>query len=189
MALIKIRYISDEQSNEIMLRTRKNTIVLRKYEWKEVEPEVYADLAMEYKTLLQREEDMIWDREIFKECKKKIAFRRTFALGDLIMLIPCINHLKSSTRNHYTLLTKACFIELFKSFGNFDDVQDIHKYRKEDFDQVLYLDGILERDHDLKNPDHLIHRTKLYEHYLGIKIDKYDWHIQPQNKKVEIERC
>ena len=183
---LKVRYIADTQPSEIILRTLKYELVLQKYKWKEIEPEVFADLSMSYKTLLQREEDVLWDRKIFQESNRKIAFRRTFALGDLISFTPVINYLRITSNNTFILLTKNNYIDLFKSLGNFHDVIDINKYSKGDFDQIIYLDGILE---DRGVPIEPLHMTRLFEKYLEIKIDKYDWSIRPQNKRVDIERC
>ncbi len=112
-----------------------------------------------------------------KECLTNILryehiyLKRLYALGDLIMLVPVARYLqKKGVR--ITLITSPRFVEFMKEFDCFVDVITT---TIKDNSPIIVLDGILERDHNIKNNERICHRSDIYAKFLNLDIDEYDF--------------
>lgn len=122
------------------------------------------------------EQDILFNPEIFKQANLKIGLKRFGAYGDLLQLIPVVKYLKRTTNNKYYLLTNNCYIHDFKSFNVFEDVLKFNTPRGK-FDKIIYLDGVLEKDHSNTNHERFLHRIHILEEFLQINVDYYDFSV------------
>ena len=174
---MRIRYTSPKCGDCTTFRVKKQSVTMEKYKWYDFPEDLIADLKMEYKLLIEDDCDYYFDKNLFKSTNKKIAFRRTFALGDLLMFIPIINYLNKNTNNKYYLITQKRFIKVFLKFNLFSGIYDFNDVETSFFDKIIYLDGVLEKDHSLNRSERFFHRTKLYARYLHLKIKNFDWNV------------
>ena len=146
--------------------------------WKDV-PDIIAQELIKGNFFIS-EKDVQFNKTLFDKKNKNLAIKRFGALGDLIMLLPVIRYInRKAERIVFTLITSECYINIFKpETETFRDVISLTKYKKQDYDRILYLDGVLEKDHSLTNSERMIHRTKLYERFFDIKVDKYDFSMK-----------
>jgi len=136
------------------------------------------------------EEDIIFNPEILKKSNLRLALNRFGALGDLIMLLPVARYLKQTTNCTIDLITQSQYTPfLCREHDAFDNVLPTSLYKKNSYDKTVYLDGVLEQDHSVVNPDRLLHRTKLYERFFGIEIKEYDFsmHVTEEEYKYAEE--
>ena len=99
-----------------------------------------------------------------------IVLNRSFALGDVLMLVPVINYLKSIGWN-------AWLDTDFTRFTQFTGL-DIRYRRMKETPIGLMLDHLLEFDHNPDHPYSRLHRVDIYADALGIKIPKkLNWNI------------
>lgn len=125
----------------------------------------------------------------FQECEKidslcerypskNFGFHRWGALGDIFQLVPVAKYIKRVYQCKITLITEFGFHDLFKNTKDaFDDVIQMQRYDRHSFDRVIFLEGVLERDHCPDNKESKMHRVKLYEEFFGINIDRYDFSV------------
>ncbi len=134
------------------------------------------------------EQDIIFNPDIFKKAGLKIGLKRFGAYGDLLQLVPIVKYLKRTTNNKYYLLTNDCYIEDFKKYNIFDDVFKSNKARNW-FDKVIFLDGVLEKDHSNSNHERYLHRIHIVEEFFNINLDYYDFsvNINSSDKKYVSE--
>lgn len=102
-----------------------------------------------------------------------ILIKRSYALGDLIQLIPVIKFMKKRYQYKFILWTSPQFVDIMKWFKIFEDV--ICAKPKERYEHFLILNGVLESDHSLTNWQSRVHRIKIYEKFFKIEIDEYDF--------------
>lgn len=184
----KIGYSWDLLGDGSYFKTKHFEIHMKKYQWYDVSDEMAAELKSIYPRIIEDYEDHNIDIPELIRSNWKVGIKRTFALGDLLMLVPIINHLNSITNNKYTLITKDCFIPTMKSLGIFHNVINTLSYKKEDFDKIVYLDGVLEFDHNPTRMDRLFHRVELYAKYFNVQIESYNWKVNHIPSKVEFVR-
>jgi hypothetical protein len=116
-----------------------------------------------------------------------ICISRFGALGDLIQLVPIMKYFKDNSKSVFTLATSKQYVPIFKEQSHlFDNVIETSNLRKNEFDKVIMLDGVLENDHSLCSDERLIHRTKLYEKFFGVTIGKYDFSLKIENKGIQM---
>jgi hypothetical protein len=116
----------------------------------------------------------------------KIAIDRYGALGDLIQLLPVARYLKRKYPIHLTLVCQLSFGHILEREKDaFDSIISKSKFCKFDYKRSFYLDGVLECDHSTTNEDNNYHRTKLYERFFGIEVDRYDWHLTLTHEELK----
>jgi len=113
-----------------------------------------------------------------KQVLKTIAMKRGCALGDLFMLLPIARYIKRIWNCQVHLITSPQYVEICRRFNNaFDMVFPVHNWSKSRYDRILYLDGVLECDHSVTNHQRQMHRISIFEEFLGIKCDVYDFSL------------
>jgi len=157
------------------------TFIVSKYNFRKMlKRNIWCDVPNEVGKILMKnhhflsKDDILFDKTNFNTLNKTIGLLRNSALGDIIQLIPIVHYLKRTTNNKYVLITQKHLIESVKPLNVFDDViarktGDVYK--------IINLDGVLERDHSLTDIHREMHRIKLYEEYLEIELDKYDFTV------------
>ena len=152
-------------------------------EWTEVPLNIALILLKDQKFI--SEEDVMFSPAIFNAAGLNIAIKRFGAFGDLIQLIPIIKHLRSISNNTYTLITNKSYVDDMKEFNIFHNVLPTGTSTV-NYDKVIYLDGVAEKDHSLTNHQHLMHRVKIFEEFLNIRVSNYDFsvRINEHHKKV-----
>jgi hypothetical protein len=176
---IRIKYTDSFEKIQVRLRKFNFDCIFKRNEWKAV-PRKIARILQKRPNFIT-EDDVIFHPELLKESNLKIGLKRFGAYGDLIQLIPVVKYLKRTTNNKFYLLTNNQYIKDFKSFNVFDDVFQQNINRKL-FDKVIYLDGVLEKDHSLTNHQRAMHRIKIFEEFFYIHIDKYDFSVNISDK-------
>jgi ADP-heptose:LPS heptosyltransferase len=111
---------------------------------------------------------------------ESVMFHRSFALGDVIQLIPVIRkvqkyyNIKNIAICTYPdiILLQTVFPEIkFMTEPTFNSLR--HKYKLS-----LNLDSVLERDHSLSNAENSKHRIEIYFKYFDIPLpdkNELDW--------------
>lgn len=123
------------------------------------------------------EHDIIFDPEIFNSVGLNVGIKRFGAFGDLIQLIPIIKHLKARSKNKYTLITNQQYVSDMKEFNVFDNVVSTGTNLAL-FHKVIYLDGVAESDHSLTNHQRYMHRVNIFEDFLNLKLQTYDFSVK-----------
>jgi len=167
-----VKYNGYNPTQRFIVRKYNWSETLSRDEWFEVPDDVGKELLKNYHFLSK--DDVLFDKQKFKNMNIRIGLIRHCALGDLIQLIPIVHYLKRTTNNKYILITSNQFVNTMQQFKVFDGVQ-IRK--TDDIDKVFELNGVLEKDHSLTNEARFKHRVKLYEEFFEIKLDKYDWTV------------
>jgi hypothetical protein len=157
------------------------------------QPQAVQDRFFEYRSLYPNEvvTDYMFpgvkNIKAFKTIKKldlskyqSVLLRRGHALGDIIMTFPLMNYLKSlgksvhiNTNTRYEIRGVNCI-----------SGKASHKY--EDFDLILNLDGILEKDH-LDKKLFEINRVDIYNKFLNFKNIGNDWNIEYPNIDTDLQ--
>lgn len=109
-----------------------------------------------------------------------ILFKRTHALGDVIMLLPIVNYLRK--------LGKIVCIHTSSRF-TIDGVNCIAGHPRFDygnFDLVVDMTGIVEQDHQDASL-YSKNRVDIYKDYLGLGNIGNDWSIDFPQKEIDIE--
>ena len=106
-----------------------------------------------------------------KQLKRKpdsvVCFRRTYGLGDIVLLTPIFNWFKEEYPFcQIYLVTDRKFLELFRYWDVVMTVCD-HNISSIGYDVGYYLDDIVEKDH-VGSEDSYKHRLDLYCEFLGI---------------------
>lgn len=101
---------------------------------------------------------------------KKFSVIRTYALGDILQLIPIFRYIKEKYKvgEMYFITTDSYRRELEKIFTDINWVSEKKSYIQEYYGLVAMMDSILERDHDPGNPESKMHRIRIYLRYFGI---------------------
>ena len=104
---------------------------------------------------------------------KRFYVERSYAMGDILLLVPIIRELKRQGYDVCVRTTRAWFPVL--------DLLDIEMQMKEQnpysTDWGINLDGILEQDHSVRMFSEM-HRCDIYAKALGMdRIKKLDWSI------------
>ena len=184
---MKIKYTSGYDMIEKRILEYRACLIFKRNEWKEV-PDKIAEILLKEETFIS-EQDFVFDKKYLKTSNLNIGINRFGALGDLIMLLPVIRYLKRITNNKFHLITQHNFVPIFqKEISTFTTTIPYNKYKRMDYDKVVYLDGVLENDHSLTNNDRLEHRVKLYEKFFGIDIDFYDFHLTLDDSDIRFGR-
>jgi hypothetical protein len=101
----------------------------------------------------------------------KIAFIRSFALGDILLLLPIARLYKKKHNCNIVLVTRKMYIEsMIMETDVYDTVIPFGLFDRSLFKQIIDLEHVLEVDHSLKNKENSIHRCKLYADFLNIEI-------------------
>ena len=142
---------------------------LNRNQWYDIADDVAKVLLKESYFLSQEQVD-------FTKIKNtEILIQRSYALGDLIQLIPVVRHLKKSHNLKISLLTAQQYVDFMGEFNVFENIYNTIPKNK--FEHFFILDGILEDDHSLINDERLMHRVKIYERFFGITLDTYRWEM------------
>jgi ADP-heptose:LPS heptosyltransferase len=125
---------------------------------------------------------------------KKFSLIRTYALGDILQLIPVFRYIKKNfdINEMYFITTDKYRREIEKIFPDINWVSEKKTYLQEYYGFVAMMDSILEKDHDPNNEESTMHRIRIYFRYFGIdpeiKPEDLDWghkmsSLQPQLQK------
>jgi hypothetical protein len=126
-------------------------------------------------------------KDIFKKLKKidfssseRILFRRGHALGDVIMTFPIVNYLRK--------MGKTVFVHTNTKYAikGVDFILGRPKIYPEDFDLVIDLNLILERDH-YESRYFKVNRVDMYKEFLGLKNIGNDWNIDFPELNIDVE--
>ena len=111
----------------------------------------------------------------------EVTLIREYALGDLIQLIPIARQLKKINNKHLNIATTQRFVGCLRNM--FEDLNFIttEKLNCAKLGIKIHLNGILERDHSLNNPDRNLHRVDIYSKFFGLKVEELDWSLKMQN--------
>lgn len=111
-----------------------------------------------------------------KQWEGSFYLRRSYALGDLLMLVPVIRHLRTLGHNPY-IKTTDLFVDVLNALGI---SVSVIRNRLDTEEFGISLDGTIERDHWEQSLNQ-IHRIHIYLKSLGIKkIPKeLDWSYDP----------
>jgi hypothetical protein len=153
-------------------------------EWRDV-PTKVAELILNANRFFETE-DFYDFRRLITDQNKKFAFVKTYALGDIIMLIPFFRHIRKNSTNKVFLITANKYVGIFKNDRDlFDGVLSPAEYNKSMFDKIINMDAI-EEDHTTVGPNRLIHRVKISEKYLKLTLGEYDFSIKtsPQDRRI-----
>jgi hypothetical protein len=185
---MKIKYTAGYSTQDIRLSDISNDVYrFEKNIWKEV-PDHIANRLLR-SPIFVSENDWIFDPDYMKTSNKDIAINRFGALGDLIMLLPVIRYLKRTTNNRFHLITQQHHVKTFsREKKTFTSVVHNTTAKKEKYDRILYLDGVLECDHSSKNEERHIHRVKLYERFFGITVDNYDFSLEIDDSDIRFAK-
>lgn len=121
--------------------------------------------------------------EFKMECLKEndsISLHRDYALGDLIQLVPVARKLKEKLDvKNINIITSARFLKFMRaSYGDlkiFSREVINHSANMPNMGFILTLNGILEKDHSLKNSENHKHRVNIYMNFFNLKdVDKND---------------
>lgn len=112
----------------------------------------------------------LFDMSFLKKCNN-INIVRNYALGDLIQLVPVVRMLPCIKKK---ITTVDRFVSLKKMFP---DIRFSTNTSFEKNEIRISLNGVLERDHSLKNDQRQQHRVDIYSNFLEIayKKDDLDW--------------
>ncbi len=169
---MKIKYSGLYGKTIINLPKHKIKYAFYRNKWRDIDDN-HAKVILENPYFIS-EKDIFFDKNIFYKQGLTIGLYRSYALGDLVQLIPIVNYLKTISNNKYVLITTKRFIKTMKHFNVFHDVIETPNKK---LDKIIYLDGILENDHNKNNKEHLMHRIKIYESFFGINIEKHDFSV------------
>lgn len=182
--LMKIKYTDLYQKINVALPEFKFFNSFKRNVFQEV-PDHIAKKLLENNFFIS-ETDTIFTHEIFKKEKVKIGFFRYGAMGDLIQLLPIARYFKKTYPNlELHLICDLRFCDIFKREKDaYDKVLSKLEFHKNEYDKIIYLDGVLENDHSLVNNDRNYHRVKLYELFFNISLQEYDFHITFNEKEM-----
>lgn len=172
-----IRYTDLYDTLEIRLPQFNYFRTFERCRWYDVEDRIGQELLKS--DYFVRKEDLDFEKTLLKTGLERIALSRWGALGDLILLAPLAKAFKKKFNVSLTLVTQKCYIEFMSYFIDiFDAVIPPGALDKNYFKKVLYLDGVLECDHSLTNPEREIHRCQLYADTLQVDCKDLDWSIK-----------
>jgi len=158
------------------------------YDWKrdpvEVPTRFVADIEGVSKASLDRLNCSLVDS--VEDCladASSVLLVRNFALGDVLMLIPVVRELRERYPDKiFSLATRpeitesSIFLELVD--GAFDAVGNYHGLVQSKYDLGILLDGILERDHRIREYSRK-HRVDIYREFLGLPTRRQPvWSLQ-----------
>lgn len=111
-------------------------------------------------------------------------------MGDVLMLIPIVNHLRQlNPKEKYVLATEPENIPFMKTFNVFHDVININGYNPRLFTKIIDTAPALLPYTVPGHPDQHLNLVELYVKFFGLKITKYDWSVKMDiEKKVEFIR-
>jgi len=125
---------------------------------------------------------------------KYIVIERTYAFGDVIMLVPLLRRLiEERPKWHVTLITSPPMVELFQLNSLAHEVIAKNDPRAQSVklgvDAIFNLDGVLELDHDPKNKEALMHRVEIMEEQLQLpklpRTNKRNWELKSRQKDLD----
>jgi hypothetical protein len=178
-----VKYTDHMEEIQIKILQKNYISHFKRNVWKEVPDEIGKMLLKD--PCFMSTEDVVFDKETFNNSNMKIGLKRFGAFGDLLMLLPVVRYLKRTTQNKYFLITNPQYVKIMKKTQVFDGVIENSQLRKEKFNKVYYLDGVLEKDHSLTNHQRMMHRIKIYEEFFQITLDKYDFEFTISDKDKE----
>lgn len=150
------------------------------YEYKPVAPneiiseEVYPDVKILPKSQFKK------IRKIDFSNVESILLRRGHALGDVIMLFPIVNYLKSKGKK-VTVHTNTKY-----AIPGVDFVVDVPVINAENYDLVIDLDWVLEKDHH-DEKYFPINRVDIYLKYMNLKNIGNDWTADFLKMDIDVE--
>ena len=124
--------------------------------------------------------------EIFKN-KNSIAFFRSFALGDILQLIPVVRLIK--IKYNIKIVAIVTLMNIIKELReSFRDILFYTESRFMNFTDVISfnLDGILEKDHNPNNLESNKHRVDIYLNTMGIENYNRNFNWNPTNLPKEL---
>lgn len=117
---------------------------------------------------------------------KRFGILRTFALGDLLLLVPVVRHLREVGFDPY-LITRKGYVGILDRLGI--GAKDEHNFfNSQNGDYGIKLDGTVERDH-IQKAFQKFHRSEIYFQAIGLNEwpKELDWSCELE-KFPEIER-
>ncbi len=150
------------------------------YEYKPVAPneiiseEVYPDVKILPKFQFKK------IRKIDFSNVESVLLRRGHALGDIIMLFPIVNYLKSKGKK-VTVHTNTKY-----AIPGVDFVVDVPVINAENYDLVIDLDWVLEKDHH-DEKYFPINRVDIYLKYLKLKNIGNNWTADFLKIDIDVE--
>jgi hypothetical protein len=158
----------------------KNQCLQNKYtEYKTVHPnEVISEQVFPIVEMLPKNQ--------FKKIKKinfekaeRILFRRGHALGDVVMTFPIVNYFKKKGKK-VEVRTGTKY-----SIPGVEFVKDNPKIYHEDYDLIIDLNWVVERDH-YEEDYFAVNRVDIYKEYLNLKDIGNDWSVDFLEVDVDI---
>ena len=184
---MNIKYTGLYEEISIQLFQFKFYGIFKRNTWKDI-PENVAEYILKNNDYFFSEKEALFSQKDFLQSGRNICLVRFGALGDILMLIPIMHYFKRISTNKYTLATEQRNVEVFKNQDIFHNVIPNTEIKHSEYDRVIFLDGVLEADHDPNDEDHLIHRTKLYEKFFGVKLDEYDFSMKISDEDYQYAR-
>ena len=131
------------------------------------------------------------NHDLIKE-QKKLVLCRTYALGDVIQLIPIARHLREKYGMEITIATSERYNNIIRTL--FPEFKVIPHTSRSLIDGDLYglkigLDGVLEADHSTTNVQRLMHRVHIYSKFiLDEEVNELDWRSQIKEGKMLFDK-
>lgn len=174
---MKVRYTDLYESLDIRLPQFNFFKTFNRCQWYDVPDNVgYELLKSDY---FVSEEDVDFLKQFDVLQAEHVALKRWGALGDLLQLTPICRLFKEKFNLTLTLITQKCYIDIMRHFSDvFSFVIPYGSVEKERYKKILYLDGVLEVDHSLTNPERHIHRCQLYADFLQVECKDLDWSVR-----------
>lgn len=150
------------------------------YEYKPVVPneivseEVYPDVKILPKYQFKK------IRKIDFTNVESILLRRGHAFGDIVLLFPIVNYLKSKGKK-VIVHTNTKY-----AIPGVDFVADVPVINAEDYDLVIDLDWVLEKDHH-DEKYFSVNRADIYKEYLSLKYIENDWTVKFEKVDIDIK--
>lgn len=175
-----IKYTGYSDTMNFYIRDLKQFYGMKRNIWTDV-PEKIANILLKDNHFISKDDFCFKLEQI--DHPIRLALFRFGAMGDLIQLIPIVKFIKKEYRHKIILITQDCFVEFFSKIPEvFDEVYSNSSFRKDMFDKMIYLDGVPEMDHSLQNKEAKMHRVKIFEEFLCLKLDKYDFSFNIDQK-------
>lgn len=157
------------------------------------QPQAVQDKFLEYHSLYPNEVvtdymfPSVKNLKVFEKIKKldlnkyqSVLLRRGHALGDIILTFPLMNYLRSLGKEVH-INTNTRYV-----IRGVDCISGKPTYEYEDYDLILNLDGILEKDHRDKKLFE-VNRVDIYNKFLNLKNIGNDWTINYPDIDVDLQ--
>lgn len=179
---MKVRYTDLCERQRFTIPAENFDMNFERGKWYEV-PDKIGVLLMRNPHFMS-ENDLIFNKKLLAKPGIVLAFKRFGALGDIVQLMPTARKLKQLYKKmKIILVTEKMYVDAFKGQPDvFDQVVDVTEFQKINFDKMVFLDGIAERDHSLTNEERLIHRARIFAAFFQLEIENYDFSFKVSEK-------